>query len=306
LARVRGSAGKEDKNAREVLGNVAAMREAIRLGATAERVTPDAIASIHRALIRDAIDGKGRAYGGMIRQEQNWIGGNDYNPLGAAFVPPPPEEVEGLLEDLSEFIERTDLQPIAQAAIAHAQFETIHPFLDGNGRTGRALVYSILRRRGELSEYVPPISLVLGGAPRTYVNALTAYREGQPETIVELFADATSRACVEAERLGERVAELREQWEERAGKLRSHATARRLLDVLPSSPVITVASGAELTGRSLRTTGVGLEQLAELGILKPLNARKWGRGWESAELFALVEDFEKRVSATQRDPAEPS
>src|SRR5439155_195849 len=78
---------------------------------------------------------------GVIRNEQNWIGSNDYNPCGAAFVPPPPAHVRPLLDDLVDFCNRETLPPLAQAAFAHAQFETIHPFADGNGRIGRALVH---------------------------------------------------------------------------------------------------------------------------------------------------------------------
>jgi Fic family protein len=113
---------------------------------------------------------------GLIRVEQNWIGGNDRNPVGATFVPPPPERVQPVLDDLEQFIARDDLGPLSQAAIAHGQFETIHPFLDGNGRVGRALVFAILRRRGLLGQYIPPISLVLNAAPRSYTSSLAAYQ----------------------------------------------------------------------------------------------------------------------------------
>ncbi|MEJ7715478.1 MAG: Fic family protein [Thermoleophilaceae bacterium] len=107
---------------------------------------------------------------------RNWIGGNDYNPVGADYVPPPPEFVPELLEDLSSFIARDVLAPVAQAAIAHAQFENIHPFADGNGRTGRALVYTVLRRRGETDAFIPPMSLVLASQPKGY-GLIHAVRE---------------------------------------------------------------------------------------------------------------------------------
>lgn len=160
-----------DKTARDVLANIAAMQAAIELGASATRVSGEAIRGIHRTLLPEDLDNEGQPIGGRIRTTQNWIGRSDISPVGATFVPPPSERVEDLLVDLGDFIERSDLPAIAQAAIAHAQFETIHPFMDGNGRTGRALVYSILRRRDEITEYVPPISLVLGGGPRNYVAA---------------------------------------------------------------------------------------------------------------------------------------
>lgn len=298
LARARHGRA-EDKTARDVLANIAAMREAIGLGAAAESMSVDAIKRIHRELLPEDLDNEGKPIGGRLRTTQNWIGRSDISPVGASFVPPPPGYVEELLVDLSEFIDRTDLPAIAQAAIAHAQFETIHPFMDGNGRTGRALVYSILRRREELAEYVPPISLVLGGAPRSYVGALTAYRDGDYEAIVELYAQGVATACSESERLGIEVGELRAQWERRLPPMRSHATARSLLDVLPALPVLDANEAAARTGRSLVSARRALEQLTELGILKPLNARKWGRGWEAPELFELVTQFERRVSSVR-------
>jgi len=101
------------------------------------------------------------AHAGAIRQEQNWIGGSSYNPCSAAFVPPPPEYVPDLLDDLCQFCNSDDIPAVAQAAIAHAQFDTIHPFVDGNGRTGRALIHLVLRRRGLATRVLPPVSLVL-------------------------------------------------------------------------------------------------------------------------------------------------
>lgn len=295
IARARHGHG-EDKTARDVLANIAAMREAIELGAKAEHVSVAAIQRIHQQLLPEDLDNEGNPIGGRLRTTQNWIGRSDVSPVGASFVPPPPSYVEELLVDLGAFIDRIDLPAIAQAAIAHAQFETIHPFMDGNGRTGRALVYSILRRHDELVDYVPPISLVLSGAPRSYLGALTAYREGDYNAIVELYSRATATACLEAERLGAQVDELRAQWERRLPPMRSHATARALLDVLPALPVLDANEAATGTGRSLVSARRGLEQLTELGILKPLNARKWGKGWEAPELFDLVTQFERRVS----------
>lgn len=102
--------------------------------------------------------------------------GIDYNPCSASFVPAPPEHVEALLDDLCAFRNHDSLPAIAQAAIAHAQFETIHPFVDGNGRTGRALIHVVLRRRDLVHGGVPPVSLVLATWSRDYIGALAATR----------------------------------------------------------------------------------------------------------------------------------
>ena len=133
------------------------MEEAIQIGARSSELTVDDIRAIHRSL---AIVPPLNRIAGELREEQGWIGG--HSPPVASYVPPPPDYVPSLTSDLCEFMNRDDLSPVAQAAIAHAQFETIHPFGDGNGRVGRCLIHVIFRRRGLTPSYVPPVSLVLG------------------------------------------------------------------------------------------------------------------------------------------------
>lgn len=148
--------GRSDITAEEVLGNVDAMSEALVAAEGEEAITVDSILRIHAALLANT---PLQEHAGTVRLEQNWVGGSDYNPCSAAFVPPPPALVPGLLADLAEFCNTDSLPAVAQAAIARAQFETIHPFIDGNGRAGRALIHLILRRRGIAPHVVPPISL---------------------------------------------------------------------------------------------------------------------------------------------------
>ncbi len=282
-----------DYRAAAVLGNVEAMNRAIEIGTRGEPFAVADLLDIHLRLLRFTED---RGIAGVIRKAQNWIGGNDYNPVGAVYVPPPPEHVLGLLEDLCRFIARDDLPPVAQAAIAHAQFETIHPFADGNGRAGRALIYAILRRRGEIASYVPPISLVLGSVPRAYIGGLTEYREGRIAEWCELFAAAAARAAEEAESLAREIEALQDDWLDRLGRPRSDSSASRLVSALPEQPVIDVATAQRLSGRSHVAVGGAMRQLEDAGILRRLNERKWGRVWECDELLELVERFEERVS----------
>ncbi len=282
-----------DNRAIEVLGNVEAMERAIELGARAEPLTVSDIQEVHRTLLRHTGD---REIAGVIRTQQSWIGGNDYHPVGAPYVGPPHEHVEPLLEDLCRFMTRTDLAAVAQAAIAHAQFENIHPFADGNGRTGRALIYTVLRRRGEVSNYIPPISLVLAGQPKNYVSGLGAYSQGHVSRWCERFAHATTRAASEAERLAQRIEDLQASWLERLGEPRRDAAVRELVGALPEQPVIDVPVAQRLTGKTHVAVGNAIAQLEDAGILTRLNERKWGRVWECGELLALVEDFEKNVS----------
>jgi len=281
-----------DAKALEILGNVEAMRQAIELGAAGASISVEHLREIHRTLLRRSSD---RRIAGVIRGGQNWIGSNPYTPLDADYIPPPPEHVEPLLEDLCRFVARDDLAPIAQAAIAHAQFENIHPFMDGNGRVGRTLIHVILRRTGEAPKYVPPISLVLAAAPKAYVAGFGEYSGGDVSSWCEHFAIATERAAIEAERFGSQIDELQESWLERLGRPRADAAVRRLIAELPSQPVVSVAGASRLIGRSGEAARNALIQMETVGIVHPLNERKWGRAWECRELLDLVEKFERSV-----------
>ena len=284
--------GQRDRWAAEVLGNVEAMKRAIEIGTAGSPLTVADIEDIHRTLLRFTEDTE---IAGVVRTTQNWIGGNDYNPVGAAYVPPSPEHVRPLLEDLCRFVNRIDLAPIVQAGIAHAQFETIHPFADGNGRVGRAFVYTVLRRRGEIGNYIPPVSLILAAEPKSYVGGLTGYRSGGVSGWLVQFADATTRAAIQAERLADRIEQRQSAWLDQLGQPRRDAAVRQLVRVLPQQPVIDVAAAQRLTGKSHVAVGRALQQLEHAGVLNRLNERKWGRVWECDELYALVDSFEKSV-----------
>ena len=284
--------GQRDPRAAEVLGNVEAMKHAIEIGTAGKPLTTSDIEDTHRTLLRFTED---TDIAGIVRESQNWIGGNDYNPIGAAYVPPPPEYVRPLLDDLCAFATRSDLAPIVQAGIAHAQFESIHPFADGNGRVGRALIYTVLRRRGEIPNYVPPISLILAAEPMGYVGGLTWYREGGVSAWIAQFADATARAATEAERLADEIEQLQSTWLDDLGQPRRDAAVRQLISALPQQPVIDVAVAQALTGKSHVAVGKALQELERAGILHRLNERKWGRGWECDQLLNLVDAFENGV-----------
>jgi len=283
---------QRDRRSAEVLGNVEAMKRAIEIGTVGGPLTVAGIEDIHRTLLRFTED---KEIAGVVRRTQNWIGGNDYDPIGATYVPPPPEQVRPLLEDLCTFVNRIDLAPIVQAGIAHAQFETIHPFADGNGRVGRAFVYTVLRRRGEIGKSIPPASLILATEPKSYVDGLTGYRRGAISTWLAQFAHATARAAIQAERLADRIEQRQSAWLDRLGRPRRDAAVRQLVSVLPQQPVIDVATAQRLTGKSHVAVGRALQQLEHAGVLNRLNERKWGRVWECDELFALVDSFEKSV-----------
>ncbi|HEV2642649.1 MAG TPA: Fic family protein, partial [Candidatus Elarobacter sp.] len=209
-AEVQAEAGMiRSRTALELIDNINAMELAIGQAAEADVFGIDQIVAIHARLMQHAPNAH---LAGRIRTQQNWIGGNDYNPCGADFVPPPPSEVSRLLEDLCGAINDDLLPPLVQAALVHAQFETVHPFEDGNGRTGRALVHVVLRRRGLAPRFVPPISVVLASARDRYIAGLTAFRGDQVANWVEYFSAAAARSARLASVYVDAVESLRRHW----------------------------------------------------------------------------------------------
>lgn len=278
-----------DVKASDVVGNVVAMDRAIDVGAGADPFTVADIQDIHEALLRFGLD---KPIAGVIRTRQSWIGRDAQTPRDADFVPPPPDRVEDLLKDLCAFMGRTDLPALVQAATVHAQFETIHPFIDGNGRVGRCLIHSVLKRRGLAPSYVPPISLILATRREEYIRGLTDFRDGRNDAWVETFCDATKLASQEAERFADQVARLQERWVESLGRPRRDSAVYKMLSALPAYPVVDVATAQAIAGVSDVAAGRALNAMEKAGILTNLGARQRERMWECQPLFDLVDDFE--------------
>lgn len=218
-------------------------------------------------------------------------------------MPPPPEEVRALLEDLAAFCERDDLPPILQAAVGHVQYETIHPFMDGNGRAGRALIGMVLIRRRVCHRALPPISLVLASQTDRYVRGLRAYRYGDGSDWFELFAWAVSRAAAASEELAERVGELKRHWAERAGGPRARSAAAALIEALPAHPVLTFRTAQAITERSGEACRRALNALEGAEVLKETTAARRNRVWESVGLFDLLDTLEREAGDSLRAPA---
>ncbi len=298
-----------DRVAVEVLGNIAAMESAIDLATHEEDFSLADLLEIHRVLMERSPRPE---LGGVIRRAQNWIGGSSYNPCSAAFVPPPPEYVEDLLWDLVEYVNGDEHSPLVQAAIAHAQFETIHPFADGNGRTGRALIHVILRRRGLAPSFVPPVSLVLATWSDDYISGLTAFRHvasaDSPERStaaqrwLRTFAAATIRACNDAETYAEKVDQLVEEWRAHLGTVRRGSALDLLLDVLPGVPLLTVQSAARLIHRSDVAAGAAINRLLDAGILIQRNVGKQRyRIFEAPAVLELFTSLERALASPTGD-----
>jgi Fic family protein len=293
-AEARGDVGgRVGPDAVEVLANVDAMQLSVEEATGDAALAVGNLLRIHAALMRDAPSGL-RA--GEPRAEQNWIGGNDYTPCGADFVPPPPEHVAPLLDDLVRFSDGEELPPLVQAAIAHAQFETIHPFADGNGRTGRALIHVILRRRGLAPAYVPPISVVLARARDRYIAGLEAFRQGATDVWLERFAAAAAEAALLAAAYLDAVEALQETWRTDVAALgapRADSAVWDVIDLLPAHPVITVATGSAASGRSRPAVNAAAAVLEAAGVLLPLGQGKRNRSWEARGLLDLLEALEE-------------
>ena len=295
--------GRASPTAMEVLANIDAMMLAVSDAATVETFGTDQIIAIHRRLL----ERERPTLAGVIRTEQNWIGGNDHSPCGADFVPPPPEEVNALLTDLCDAINSDLLPPLIQAALVHAQFETIHPFADGNGRAGRALIHVVLRRRGVAPRFVPPISVVLAAAKSRYIAGLGDFRGTGVPAWIEYFADATARSARLAAEYVAATRALVARWRDQLAALpdppRADAAAWAIVDVLPAHPVITAITAAQATSRATGRIYDALDSLERAGVLIPLAKQqtKSGAGdsnsrrklsWEPAGLLELIANLE--------------
>lgn len=297
-----------DVTAVEVLNNIEAMRWAVDSLALDDDLTLDHLLEIHRRLMAGT---RLETHAGVVRADQNWIGGSSYNPCSAAFVPPPPEFVNELLRDLCSFCNDDSLPAVVQTAIAHAQFETIHPFVDGNGRTGRALIHVVLRRRGLVPMALPPVSLVLATWSDDYIRGLTAtrYRTRPSDAAaidgtnawIALFAAATVRAVEDARRYEARVHEVTSHWREAVGKVRSDSAVFRLIEALPGAPVVTVQSAAALIDRSVQATNQAIAALQNAGVLKQTTVGRRNRAFEATEMINAFTALERQLASPDAD-----
>jgi len=243
----------------------------------------------HRRLMAGASNLPARLIGAS-RDLQGWIGGT--SPLDAALVVPPPELIAPLLGDLVEYANRTDIDPVTQAAVAHAQFELIHPYADGNGRVGRILIGWILTRRLNLVS-PPPISVRVAGDIGGYLSGLTLFRLGQSDAWVAWFAQTLADAGQATNDLIRAVGELRAGWQTRLAGVRADAIARRVPALLPIHPVLDAATLARELGVSERGARDALATLHQHGILDRLTPTHRSRGrprgwWAATELLSLV------------------
>lgn len=260
-------------------------------------ITERALLDAHRILLcDDPVDGR---YAGRYRDVQNWIGGGN-TPRLARYVPPPPELVPALMDDLFVFLRRDDLHPIAQAALAHAQFESIHPFTDGNGRIGRALIAAVLRRRGLTRTVKVPIATALVADRDRYFWHLERFRDGRADDWVRDVAIAIGTVCDEATLTAMLLDEAAADRAAGACADGPHAVVGR---ALATDPVLT----EDRLDRLLRGDEDLVDRvsgdLCRAGVLRPVTDRRRRRAWVAVAPAAELAAFGDRVHAAVRQRA---
>ncbi|MBA4113199.1 MAG: cell filamentation protein Fic [Verminephrobacter sp.] len=242
----------------------------------------------HRRLL-DGARGAGKQPG-ELRRSQNWIGGT--RPGNAVFVPPPPEQVPALLADMERFIHdtATDVPPMVKVALVHAQFETIHPFLDGNGRIGRLLIAALFEHWGLLSEPLMYLSGYLKQHQAEYYRRLSAIRtEGDWESWVRFFLEGVATAAGDAENNIIAVASLVATDRRRLlQSAKAGPASYRLFEMLPMMPRFTIERVRQQLDTSFPTATAAVKVLEELGVVTEMTGQKKNRSYSYQAYVELL------------------
>lgn len=262
----------------EIVNHVAAMNQGLRR-LTQIPLSRRLICEVHEVLMREVRGGEPHKTPGEFRRSQNWIGGG--SPATARFVPPPPHLIDDAFSDLERFLHSPEpMPPIVKAALAHAQFETIHPFLDGNGRIGRLLITFWFMDRGILRQPLLYPSLYFKEHRDDYVARLQAIRdEGAWEDWIAFFVDGIGQAAREATERAMEILDLRERDRSRIATSLGRRTANglRALDLLFSQPVVTAKLVEQRLGVSQPAASGLVSDLAGAGILHEMTGKKRNR-----------------------------
>lgn len=284
---------RDTGNAPQIVRNVHAMQAALELS---DGLDDGGIIAMHAALLEDHAP----ELTGGYRREQVWIGGSGVSPHGAAFVPPHHDRVPASMTDLVWFMRRWDVPALIHAAVAHAQFETIHPFPDGNGRTGRAIVQAMLRRSRTTATVVVPVSAGLLHDVDGYYAALTAYRAGDVDPIVRSFTEAAGFAVRTGRQLATAIGEIRTRWGEALTGLRSDSSARRVLALALEQPVLNAAVVEARLGLSAPGAYRAFDALVDRGVLRSANSRKRNRLWIADDMIQALDAFADQAARPRR------
>ncbi len=269
--------------AAEIAANIESTRLALTSLAENRAWTDDDIHNVHQTLLPRHPRG--------YRNKQVWIGGRSV--FRASYVAPPGDAVPALMTNLLDYANASPDSAIVTAGVLHAQFETIHPYGDGNGRTGRALIHAVLARAGVVDRGLLPISSILKGRTDEYIRALTAFRyDGDdPElqrrglsTYMETFLSATIDAAGLALRMHDTLAGIEDRWRRATAPIRSDSTVHRIVNVLVEQPVVTVPYLATRIDATPPAVYNSVQELVRLGVLSPPSGK-----YRRAEVFSADE-----------------
>jgi Fic family protein len=280
-----GNSGR--RNAALIVSNTEAMKAAVAL---ADQIDEDAILAMHAALMRTSDPDMA----GRWRSEQVWIGGGAFGPRGADFIAPHHERVRPAIEDLLAFARRGDIPTLPQIAIAHAQFETIHPFTDGNGRTGRALVQAMLRNKRLTRQITVPVSAGLLTNTDAYFEALGSYREGDPAPIVEQLSSASVLAVVNGRHLVGDLRSIRERWNSQI-KARRDSAVHRVADLMIRQPVFNALTLQRELGITTGNARRYVDPLVNAGVIVEFTDRTRNRAWRAPDVLGALDAFAERA-----------
>lgn len=285
-----------------VVGNIDALMHGVERLRAGDQISVNLLLELHRRLLTGT---RLQEYGGRFRTIQNWVGGRSDNPGSAVFIPPSPEYVADLVTDLISFANDDRLPAVAQAAIVQAHFETIRPFMHGNGRLGRVLSQLVLRHRGLAPRLLPPVSVVLATRKRAYYTALAGFRyrgsAGGEEARagVSRWVSRYSAVCVhavaEADWLVTRARRVQDAWRERAGLLRAHSAVSRLISALIGAPVVNAGSAAFLIGRKYYAANSAISALVNAGVLHQINDGNHNRVYEAPDIISIYAALRRQL-----------
>lgn len=282
-------------NAAMIVANVRTMEAALRL---ADNIDERAVLAMHQELL-SAQPGWAQ-HAGRYRTQLVWVGTSSITPRGASHVGPQPELIPAAMADLIKFCGRENLPVIVHVAIAHAQFETIHPFVDGNGRTGRALVHAMIRGKGLVTSTTAPISAGLLTRTADYMHAISEFQAGDARPIIERFAEASRFAAHSGgqlvDSLADQLADARKRLAETG--LRRQAAAWQVLPHLIAHPVINSRYLQDQLQLTAPTAQRALVQLVEAGVLAERTGLKRDRIWQQGGILKILDAY--AASLTRR------
>lgn len=276
----------KDEDIREVKNYIAALEYGIeRLNSLP--LSLRLVREIHARLM-EGVRG-GNATPGDFRRSQNWIGPAGSTLADATYVPPPPDEMMGCLANWEIFLQESGSFPeLIQCAILHAQFEAIHPFLDGNGRVGRLLITLFLIERGRLSQPLLYLSAYIEAHRQEYYDLLQRIStEGDWNSWLHFFLYGVEETSRQAVRQAGALMDLREQLQR---EIRGKPKAAALLDPLFANPYMTVSRAAELLNVSQPTARQAIQTLEKSGVLQEVTGRSWGKIYVATQILSLIEN----------------